>query len=180
MMVFLAVLVIAAVAFIGIYNRFVALKNQCEESWSGIDVQLKRRYDLIPNIVETVKGYAKHEKETLENVIAARNKAMSAGNIDDKAAAENNLAGALRTVFALAESYPDLKANQGFVELQGTLADIENHIQNARRYYNAVVRDFNTMCEAFPSVIIANMFAFSKKPFFEIDEGERQNIKVQF
>lgn len=179
-MIFLVVVAILAFVLVGMYNKFIALKNQCDESWSGIDVQLKRRYDLIPNIVETVKGYAKHEKETLENVIAARNKAMAATTVEDKAEAEKSLAGTLRTVFALTESYPDLKANLGFVELQKTLADIENNIQNARRYYNAVVRDFNTMCETFPSVLIANMFAFTKRQFFEIEESEKQNIKVQF
>lgn len=180
MILFLAVIVVIAVIFIGMYNRFIALKNQCDESWSGIDVQLKRRYDLIPNVIETVKGYAKHEKETLENVITARNRAMSAATVEDRAEAEKTLAGSLKTVFALTESYPELKANQGFVELQKTLADIENNIQNARRYYNAVVRDFNTMCETFPSVLIAGMFAFSKKAYFEINEAERENIKVQF
>ena len=180
MILFLAVIVVITVMLIGMYNRFVTLKNQCDESWSGIDVQLKRRYDLIPNVIETVKGYAKHEKETLENVITARNRAMSAATVEDRAEAEKTLAGSLKTVFALTESYPDLKANQGFVDLQKTLADIENNIQNARRYYNAVVRDFNTMCETFPSVLIANMFAFSKKQYFEINEAERENIKVQF
>ncbi|KAA0257343.1 LemA family protein [Deferribacter autotrophicus] len=162
------------------YNKFVKLKNQVDESWSGIDVQLKRRYDLIPNLVETVKEYAKHEKETLENVVKARNMAMNAKNVEEKAQAENMLTGALKTIFALAENYPDLKANKNFLNLQNTLSEIEDNIQNARRYYNAVVRDYNILCEAFPSVIIANMFGFKKREFFEIEEAERKNVKVKF
>ena len=151
-----------------------------DESWSSIDVQLKRRYNLIPNLVETVKGYAKHEKQTLENVVKARNMAMGTQNVKEKAQAENMLTGALKTIFALAENYPDLKANQNFLGLQKTLADIENDIQNARRYYNAVVRDYDILCEAFPTVIIANMFNFTKCEFFEIEEAERGNVKVSF
>lgn len=151
-----------------------------DESWSGIDVQLKRRYNLIPNLVETVKGYAKHEKQTLENVVKARNMAMGTQNVKEKAQAENMLTGALKTIFALAENYPNLKANQNFLGLQKTLAEIENDIQNARRYYNAVVRDYDILCEAFPTVIIANMFNFKKYEFFEIEEAERENVKVSF
>ncbi|AEA33721.1 LemA family protein [Hippea maritima] len=162
------------------YNRFVKLKNQIDNAWSDIDVQLKRRYDLIPNLVETVKGYAKHEKDTLENVIKARNMAMNSQTVEERAKSENMLTGALKTIFALAESYPDLKANQSFLELQKMLADVENDIQMARRYYNAVVRDYNVLCESFPSVLIAKQFNFSKREFFETEESERENIKVEF
>ncbi|URA11291.1 LemA family protein [Thermospira aquatica] len=174
-------LVILSVGYgIFVYNRLVGLRNQVDEAWSGIDVQLKRRYDLIPNLVETVKGYAKHEQQTLEKVIQARNMAMQATGIEDKIAAENQLASTLKTLFALSENYPDLKANTNFLDLQKNLADIEEQISLARRYYNAVTRDFNILCETFPSVIIANMTGFRKRPFFEAAEGERQNVKVQF
>jgi LemA protein len=166
--------------FIGVYNSFIRLKNQADESWSGIDVQLKRRYDLIPNLVETVKGYAAHEKQTFEKVVQARNMAMNAQSLPDKAQAENMISGALKSIFALAENYPELKANQNFLELQKSLSEIEDNIQLARRYYNAVVRDFNILCEGFPSVIVANMFGFKKRAFFEIAESEKQNVKVQF
>ncbi|MCX7883216.1 MAG: LemA family protein [Brevinematales bacterium] len=163
-----------------VYNRLVSLRNQGDEAWSGIDVQLKRRYDLIPNLVETVKGYAKHEKETLEKVIQARNMAMNATGIEDKIAAENQLTGTLKTLFALSENYPDLKANTNFLDLQKNLTDIEEQIALARRYYNAVTRDYNILCESFPSMIIANMAGFRKRPYFEAAESERQNVKVQF
>ncbi len=162
------------------YNGFIKLRNQADESWSGIDVQLKRRYDLIPNLVETVKGYAKHEQSTFEKVVQARNAAMSAQKVEDKAQAENMLSGALKSIFALAENYPELKANQNFLDLQKNLAEIEDQLQNARRYYNAVVRDYNIQCESFPSVILAGMFGFKKRAFFEIAEAEKQNVKVQF
>lgn len=178
---FILILVVIVV-FLSIvyYNKLIKLKNQAEESLSGIDVQLKRRYDLIPNIVETVKGYASHEKDTLEKVIQARSMAQNATKINDKAQAENVLSGALKSLFALAESYPDLKANQNFLDLQKSLSEIEDNLQLARRYYNAVVRDYNILCETFPSVIIANLFNFSKKEFFEIDAEERKNVKVKF
>ncbi len=179
----LVIIVLAALvvlAAIGLYNRLVKLKNQAEESWSGIDVQLKRRYDLVPNLVETVKGYASHEKDTLQKVIEARNSAMNQTGVENKAQAENQLTGALKTIFALAEAYPDLKANQGFQDLQQNLTEIEENIQNARRYYNAVVRDLNTACETFPSALIANNFGFSKRQYFEIADTERANVKVQF
>lgn len=178
--IILGLIILIILGLIYYYNKFIKLKNQVDESWSGIDVQLKRRYDLIPNLVETVKGYAKHEKETLENVIKARNMAMNATNVEEKAQAENMLTGALKTIFALAENYPDLKANENFLNLQNTLNEIEDNIQNARRYYNAVVRDYNILCESFPSVIIANMFNFKKREFFEIEEKERENVKVSF
>jgi LemA protein len=154
------------------------------ESWSGIDVQLKRRYDLIPNIVNTVKGYAAHESGTLEKVIQARNQAMSAGNsgnIGDRIQAENALSGTLRSLFALSESYPDLKANTNFLSLQNTLSEIEESLANARRYYNALVRDNNTYVESFPSNLIANAFQFGKFEFFELEsDAERATPEVKF
>jgi LemA protein len=163
------------------YNGLVRLKVQCDNAWSDIDVQLKRRYDLIPNIVETVKGYAAHEKGTLEGVVAARNQAMSAQGPAAKGEAEGILTGALRQVFALAEAYPQLRAVESFNQLQGTLNQIEDTIQNARRYYNAVVRDFNTMIEQFPSNIVANMGNFKEREFFEITApAERDVPKVSF
>lgn len=166
--------------FIAYYNKFVGIRNKSDESWSGIDVQLKRRYDLIPNLVETVKGYASHEKETLEKVIQARNMAVSANGVQEQAKAENFLTGALKSLFAVSESYPDLKANDGFLNLQGTLNEIENDIQMARRYYNAIVRDNNTMVDSFPSLIIARMFNFGKRDYFEIDEAQKENVQVKF
>ncbi len=178
----LAIIVLLGIYGINIYNKLVKLKNQVPEAWSGIDVQLKRRYDLIPNLINTVKGYAKHEKETLENVISLRNSALEVpnGKIADQAQAENALSGALKSIFALAENYPDLKANQNFAELQKALFEVEENIERSRRYYNAVVRDNNTAVETFPSMIIANMANFEKYPFFEIELEERKNIEVQF
>ncbi len=178
--IILVLAVIVVLALVGMYNRLVKLRNQAEESWSGIDVQLKRRYDLVPNLVETVKGYASHEKDTLQKVIEARNSAMNSSGVESKAQAENQLTGALKTIFALAEAYPDLKANQGFQDLQRNLTEIEENIQLARRYYNAVVRDLNTACESFPSALVANNFGFSKRQYFEIADAERANVKVQF
>lgn len=178
--IFTLLIVVLVAMFIFYYNKFIRLGNQGDESFSGIDVQLKRRHDLIPNIVETVKGYAKHESSTLEKVVQARNMAMNAVGVEHKAQAENMITGALKSLFALSESYPDLKANQNFINLQNTLSEIEDNIQNARRYYNAVIRDFNILCESFPSVIVAKMFNFSKRAFFEINETERENVKVSF
>ncbi len=172
--------VVVGLAFIFYYNRFVKLRNMCDESWSSVDVQLKRRYDLIPNLVETVKGYAAHEKETLEKVIQARNMGMGAQGVGEQAQAENMITGALKSLFALSESYPDLKANQNFLQLQNNLNEIENDIQLARRYFNAVVRDYNIACQSFPSVIVANLFGFKQREFFEIEEAARENVKVSF
>ena len=181
MLILLIVIALLVVAFIVIYNGLVSLKVQCDNAWADIDVQLKRRYDLIPNVVETVKGYAAHEKGTLEGVIAARNQAMSAQGPAEKAGAENVLTGALRQLFALAESYPQLRAVESFTQLQQTLNQIEDTVQNARRYYNAVVRDFNTKIAQFPSNIIAGMFAFKAREFFEISApAEREVSKVSF
>ena len=181
LIVILVILFIFIGYFIAIYNGLVKLKNQSEEAWSSIDVQLKRRHDLIPNLVETVKGYAGHEKETLTKVIEARNMAMQAsGNLEQKAQAENFLTGTLKSLFALSENYPQLKANENFLQLQNSLEEIEDNIQNARRYYNAVVRDLNIKVESFPSNIVAGMFNFNKKEYFEMDEKEKEPVKVSF
>lgn len=162
-------------------NGFVKLKNSIEEAFSTMDVYLKKRYDLIPNLVETVKGYAKHEKETLEAVMKARNVAMGASNMEDKIAGENMLSGTLKSLFAVAEAYPDLKANANFMALQQELSDMEDEIANSRKYYNAVVKEYNTKRELFPSVIVAKWFKYDKMPLFEVgDESERENVKVQF
>jgi len=167
--------------FVGIYNSLIKLRNMSEQSWSDINVQLKRRYDLVPNLVETVKGYASHEKDTFEKVVQARNAAMQASSPGDKAQAENILQSTLKSLFALAESYPDLKANQNFVELQKELSNIEEQIQLSRRYYNAVVRDLNTKIESVPSNLVANMFGFTKKEYFELDSTEeRRAPQVKF
>ncbi|MHC4664299.1 MAG: LemA family protein [Planctomycetota bacterium] len=166
----------------GTFNSLVRRRNACEESWSDIDTELKRRYNLIPNLVETVKGYASHEKGTLEAVINARNAAMaSTGSPEAQAKDENVFVGALRQLFALAESYPDLKANENFLKLQEELAVTEDRIQRSRRFYNGNVRDLNNRVEMFPSNIIAGMFNFKKKEFFEIeDPAQREAPKVQF
>ncbi|MBZ5502521.1 MAG: LemA family protein [Acidobacteriia bacterium] len=181
MLILAIVAVVLIVLVIGMYNGLVGLRVQCDNAWSDIDVQLKRRYDLIPNIVETVKGYAAHEKDTLEGVVAARNRAMSAQGPADKAGAETALTAALRQVFALAEAYPQLRAVESFTQLQQTLNQIEDTVQNARRYYNAVVRDFNTKIAQFPSNLIAGMFNFKAREFFEIGApAEREAPKVSF
>ena len=182
MYIFLAFIALLSVWAVMTYNRGVRLRNQVEESWSGISVQLKRRYDLIPNLVSTVKGYAKHEQETLEKVINLRNRAqaVSQGDREGQAQAEQALSAGIRSIFALAENYPELKANENFQELQRSLTDIEDNIQNARRFYNAVVRDNNNYVESFPSMIVARMGGFSTYSYFEIDEQERENIKVEF
>lgn len=181
--ILIAVVVLILMA-VGMYNSLIRLKNRVNEAWSDIDVQLKRRYDLIPNLVETVKGYASHESATLEKVTAARTAAMSAqgsGDAKAQAEAENMLSSSLKSIFALSENYPDLKANQNFLELQRELSDTENKIQASRRFYNGNVRDFNTKLEVFPTNIIGNMLGFKSRDFFEIaDEKERENVKVAF
>lgn len=175
------IVAILVIWFIASYNGFVKLKNRIEEAFSTMDVYLKKRYDLIPNLVETVKGYAKHEAGTLEKVVQARNMAAGASTMEDKIKGENMLQGTLRSLFAIAESYPDLKANTNFLDLQGQLQRIEDEIANSRKYYNAVVKEFNTKVEMFPSNFIAGIFHFTRKPLFEIqEETERQNVKVQF
>src|SRR4030066_1383168 len=166
--VVLGLVAIAIVWFIAIFNKLVGLKNRSDEAWSDIDVQLKRRYDLIPNLVETVKGYAKHERELFEKVTQARSSAIKASGVKEQEKAENMLTDALKSVFAVAENYPDLKASENFKELQGELTDTENKIEAARRFYNANVRDLNIKRESFPSNIVANMFSFEKMDLFEI------------
>jgi LemA protein len=171
-----AVLILA-----GMYNSLVQLRVRADSAWSDIDVQLKRRHDLIPNLVETVKGYAAHEKGTFENVAKFRSMAMQATTPADKAQAETQLTGALKSLFAVAESYPELRASEQFTALQGSLNSIEDNIQNARRYYNAVVRDFNTRVQSFPINIIAGMFGFHTRQFFEMENAaDRENVAVKF
>ncbi|MCL4111311.1 UNVERIFIED_CONTAM: hypothetical protein GTU68_034024 [Idotea baltica] len=166
---------------IGIYNKFVSKRSHMEEGWSGIDVQLKKRYNLIPNLVETVKGYAKHEQETLNGVIEARNSALKADGVAAQTQAENQLNSALANVFALSEAYPDLKANTNFLQLQDKLTAIEGDVEKARRYYNATVRENNIMVESFPSSIIANFASFGLGQFFEIEEASQRSApEVKF
>jgi LemA protein len=176
----LVILVIIVVVLVGMYNGLVQLRVRCDSAWSDIDVQLKRRHDLIPNLVETVKGYAAHEKGTFENIAKFRSQAMQATTPADKAAAENQLTGALKSLFAVAENYPELKASEEFTQLQGSLSQTEDSIQNARRYYNAVVRDLNTKIQSFPTNIIAGMFGFTARQFFETTEADREPVQVKF
>jgi LemA protein len=182
--VLLGALGLIVVWLIATYNGLITLRNRTDEAWSDIDVQLKRRYDLIPNLVETVKGYAGHEKEVFEKVTLARAAAINAeksGNPAEIAKTENMLAGTLKSLFAVAENYPDLKASQNFLKLQDELSDTENKVQAARRFYNGNVRDFNTKLEKFPTNMIAGVFGFKSKEFFEIEEpAQREAVKVQF
>lgn len=177
------IIVLIILGGISVYNDLIKLRNRCKEAWSDIDVQLKRRYDLIPNLIETVKGYAAHERELFEKVTEARTKAMEAKDLKEKGEAENVLSGTLKSLFAVAENYPDLKASENFLELQRELRDTEDKIQAARRFYNGNVRDFNTQIEIFPSNIIASMFKFKPMEFFEIEEEkaeEKETPKVKF
>jgi LemA protein len=178
--IFLVILVVIAVVLIGMYNALVQLRVRCDSAWSDIDVQLKRRHDLIPNLVETVKGYAAHEKGTFENIAKFRSQAMQATTPADKAAAENQLTGALKSLFAVAENYPELKASEEFTQLQGSLSQTEDSIQNSRRYYNAVVRDLNTKIQSFPTNLLAGMFGFVQRQFFETAEADREPVAVKF
>lgn len=181
--IILGLVVLIGVWVVWAYNRFVALTNRAEEAWSDIDVQMKRRYDLIPNLVETVKGYMTHERDTLESVTKARTAAMGATTVADHAEAENMLTGALKSLFAVSESYPDLKANTNFIELQRELTDTENKIQAARRFYNSVVTDLQNAIESFPTNFIASQFGFKTREFFALAEGEeaaRNPVKVSF
>lgn len=162
------------------YNGLTKLKVLVEEGWSGIDVQLKKRYDLIPNLVNTVKGYAKHEKDVLENVTKFRNMAMNAKSPEERIEAENQLSGTLKTLFAVAESYPDLKADSSFINLQNNLTQIEGDLEKARRYYNGTVREFNTKLEVFPTNIIGKFLGFTRRIFFEAEAEARENVKVDF
>ena len=179
--VLLGIVVLIGLYVIVIYNSLIRLVTRAKEAWSDIDIQLKRRYNLIPNLVNTVKGYAKHEKDVFEKVTQARSASMQAGSVGDKAAAENQLTSTLKSLFAVAEAYPDLKANQNFLELQRELSDTENKISYARRFYNGNVRDLNIKIQVFPSNIIANLFNFKKMDMFEVNEAEvREAPKVQF
>ena len=174
------ILIVLVIAVFIIYNGLVQLKVRADGAWSDIDVQLKRRYDLIPNLVETVKGYASHERGTLESVIEARSRAMSAQGPAAKAEAEGQLTGALKSLFALAEAYPQLRAAENFGQLQAQLGEIEDAVQNARRYYNAVVRDLNTRVLQFPSNLVARTFGFREREFFQLAENERSVPRVSF
>lgn len=178
----IGVVVILVLWAVVAYNGFVSLTTRTKEAWADIDVQLKRRYDLIPNLINSVKGYVEHEKSTLEAVTNARTTAMGAGTVAEHGAAENMLTGALKSLFAVSEAYPDLKANQNFLDLQNELSDTENKIQAARRFYNGNVRDLNIKVESVPSNIIAGIFKFAKQDFFELEEGSeaREVVEVKF
>lgn len=181
LLIFLIIIGAFLVFFIGIYNGLVRLRNRCENSWAQVDVQLRRRYDLIPNLVETIKGYAKHEREVFQNVTEARSKAINAGSVKEQGKAENMLSGTLKSLFAVAENYPDLKANQNFMMLQEELAGTESKIAYSRQFYNDTVMRFNTKQQVFPSNIIANMFNFGEREYFEIDEAEaKKPVEVKF
>ncbi|MEO0293836.1 MAG: LemA family protein [candidate division WOR-3 bacterium] len=183
MIIFIGITLIAIIGAIFVivtYNSLIRLRNLCDNAWSDIDVQLKRRYDLIHNLVNTVKGYAKHEKEVFENITKARAETTIAKTPIEQSKAETMLTRALRQLFAVAENYPELKANTNFLELQQNLFQIENDIQNARRYYNALVRDNNIKVDSFPSNIVASIFKFKKREFFEAEMGERTTPKVDF
>ncbi len=181
MVVILILLVLLVVVLIALYNRLVRLRQSVRESWSAIETELRRRYDLIPNLVETVKGYASHERETLENVVKARNAAIAnTGTPAEQVATENQLSGALRQVFALSEAYPDLKANQNFNQLQAQLEETEDRLSQSRRFYNANVRELNTATETFPSVLLAGPMGFKSEPYFETEEAARGPVTVKF
>lgn len=179
-LIIIAVVVVLVAFCIRSYNNFVKLRNRIEESLAQLDVTLKKRFDLIPNLVETVKGYAAHEKETLEGVINARNSGLNASTLEDKDLQSKNLTSALSHLFAVAENYPELKANENFMSLQNSLMKIEDEILMCRKYYNAVVKHFNTATETFPSNIIASIFHFTRQTYLSVEESEKQNIKVQF
>ena len=180
-LVLLIVCAVIVIFIVGIYNGLVSLRNRSENAWAQVDVQLRRRYDLIPNLVETVKGYAKHEKDTFQNVTEARSKAINAGTVKEQGDAENMLSGALKSLFAVVENYPDLKANQNFLMMQEELAGTEGKIAYARQFYNDSIMKFNTKQQVFPSNIIANMFNFQEKEYFEIEEAAaKEPVKVKF
>src|SRR5690554_708096 len=182
LLVFLAIVLALGFFLVNIFNRFAKNRNVVKDAWSNIDVALKRRYDLIPNLVETIKGYAAHEKTTLESVINARNAAMAVPNDDINAQikAENQLQQTLRSIFALREAYPDLNANTNYSHLQQKLNEIEINLERSRRYYNGTVRENNTYGESFPGVVFASMFKYQHFDFFETDEASRENVKVSF
>jgi len=178
--IFVGVLAILIIAVISVYNKLVKYKNLMQEAWSGIDVYLKKRHDLVPNLVETVKGYAAHEKTTLENITRYRSEAMQAKSPEAQVASENHLGKALASLFAVAENYPDLKANANFLLLQQQLTDLERDLESSRRYYNGTVRINNTYMEKFPTNVIAGMFNFQKGVFFAVDSSEKEVPKVSF
>lgn len=180
LLIVLAIIVVLVIFVISLYNNLVKLRNRIENAWAQIDVQLKRRWDLIPNLVETVKGYASHEKETLEAVIQARNAATSATGPQEQAASENMLTGALRQLFAVSEAYPDLKANQNFLELQEELTSTEGRIAFARQHYNDTVLKYNTAIQTFPAVILAGPLRFTEREYFEADDESRGTVSVEF
>lgn len=181
MIIFLIIIALIIIYLISTYNGFVKLQNGCEEAFATMDVYLKKRYDLIPNLVETVKGYAKHESETLQAVINARNAAGAATSVNDKIASDNQLTGTLKSLFAIAEAYPELKANTNYQELMGQLERIEGEIASARKYYNAMVKKFNIKLQAFPSSIIGSMLHYEKKAMYEVNtDAEREAVKVDF
>jgi LemA protein len=180
-LIIIAVVLALLFFVIGIYNRLVRLRTNVSEAWSGIDVQLKKRYDLIPNLIETVKAYATHERETLESVTKARTAAINAKGLENQVAAENQLNRAISSLFAVAEQYPEIKSNTNFLQMQQDLSSIENDIERSRRYYNGSVRDQNVLIDSFPSNLVANAFGFVKSPFFELDAAsERAVPKVSF
>jgi len=182
LIVILIIIAILVIAVVAIYNKLVRLRNTVKSSWSDVDVQCKKRFDLVPNLVETVKGYASHEKTVFEKVTEARSLAMRANSPAEMAKAENMLRDTLKSLFAVAEAYPELKANANFMQLQSQLQELENNIEYARRYYNAVVRDYNILTESFPSNIIASQFSFKKEELFQLEtpEVERKPVKVSF
>lgn len=181
LLIFIIIIGALFIIAIGMYNSLISLRNRCDNSWAQVDVQLKRRYDLIPNLVETVKGYAKHEREVFQNVTEARAKAINANTVKDQSQAENQLSGALKTLFAVAENYPDLKANQNFLMLQEELAGTEGKIAYARQFYNDTVMKFNMKQQVFPSNILAKMFNFKEKEYFELEEpAAKEPVKVSF
>ena len=179
-LIIIGVVVLLVIVLVVLYNGLVKLRNRIENAWAQIDVQLKRRYDLIPNLVETVKGYASHERETLEAVTQARNMAVNANGVQEQAQAENMLSGALKSLFAVSEAYPDLKANQNFLNLQEELTGTEGRIAYARQFYNDSVFKYNTKIQTFPSVLIAGMFRFNEREYFEADEESRGPVQVSF
>lgn len=180
LIIVLLIVVLIIVVFIATYNNFIVLRNKNDEAFSTMDIFLKKRYDLVPNLVEAVKGYAKHERETLEQVVKARNIAASSKDIEEKQQGEAMLSNTLKSLFAVAESYPELKADGGFINLQNQLKEVETDISQARKYYNAIVKTYNTNVEMFPSNMFALIYGFKKYPYFMINEGERQNVSVKF
>ncbi len=178
--ILIGILLISAMFLVGIYNKLAKLKVRIEEAWSQIDVQLKRRADLIPNLVETVKGYASHEKEVFQRVTEARSALMNASNPKEAGLADQQLQGALKSLFAVAEAYPELKAQEGFINLQKELSDTEDKVAYSRQFYNSVVRDFNSMLAVFPTNIVGNMLGYSKHEFFEASEEDRESVEVSF